>query len=397
MIRLLFYVKGSPPRETGGPTEVAHNLVRELLVSGRVDVTLAVQTDCEEQEIRSSLGTDGNLTILRLPYNPTPRELRALRPVLRAVRRADVVHFNEFPFRHLPLVLATKIRGIPAVYSLHGLVSQEIQTFLGPEYPVTMEEGGGSIQVRMPRAAARAALGSYRSVAKTWSAVVAPSESLKRAATELEGFDPERISVIPHGVAARSLPAGPPPSHDRLPRILFVGKLETIKGPDLLLEALDRLKVEGVFVELDIVGAGSLEGPLRARAASLPPHRITFHGAKRGKDLDPLFTSADIVVIPSRQESLSLVALEAMAAGRPVLATRVGGIPEIIHEPRNGILVSPDADAISKGLRNLIEHPEKREEMGKSNVIDSTAHTWSSAASKYLRLYTRLTGAPDSG
>ncbi|HYS71268.1 MAG TPA: glycosyltransferase family 4 protein [Thermoplasmata archaeon] len=390
MIRLTFYVKGFPPQETGGPAEVACHLVRELVRSDQVDLTLVVQTDSTEEEIHTAAGAGDRLTVIRLPYYPTLREIPALRRVARAFLAADVVHFNEFPFRHMPLLLVAKLRGRPIVLSLHGLISREIGTFLGPSYPVTIPLGGGELRIPPPRVARRALRAAYRWFSDTWTAIVAPSEALKQEATSQEGFDPSRFVVIAHGAPHRSSSAAEAASSGAAPRVLFVGKLEAIKGPDLLFEALDHLRKDGAEIDVSVVGTGSLEPQLRATAERLGPHRIAFHGLRRGDALDPLFASADIVVIPSRQETLSLVALEAMAAGRPILATRVGGIPEIVHEPRNGLLVAPESDAIAEGLRYLIEHPAVRVGMRKANLADAGSRSWTGVAARYLGLYGKL-------
>src|SRR6266571_1079635 len=273
-LRILFYVKGFPPRETGGPAEVAYRLAREWLRDPLVRLTLVVQTDSEEEEIRRSLGAQERLTVLRLPYYPSARDPITLGPVVAALRSADVVHFNEFPFRHLPLILFAKVCGIPIVFSLHGLLSQEARTFLGPSYPLVVDGKPDSIRLRIPSGAVRLLLAAYRWLSGAWRAVATPSEALKRDATALESVDAARVVVIPHGVEMPSPSPSPAASHEGFTRILFVGKLEEIKGPDLLFAALERLRAEGILVDASIVGTGSLEEYLRSWAARLDPHRI---------------------------------------------------------------------------------------------------------------------------
>lgn len=394
-IRLVLYVKGFPPRETGGPAEVAFHLASGFLRTGNVRLTLVVQSDSTEEEIRGLLGCDDNLSVLRLPYFPTSRELFTLRPVVQAFASADLIHFNEFPFRHLALVVLAKARGVPVVFSMHGLLSEEIRTFLGPAYPVTFREGSGSIRLRFPRAAIRVLLSVYRSCGGAWNAVVVPSEALKRDATSSEHVSPGRIAVIPHGVEAPAATPRATTPHSGPLRILYVGKLEAVKGPDLLIDAVGRLLGAGIPVDLSVVGAGSLEASLRARAATLDRGRIAFLGVRRGEDLESLYAASDIVVVPSRHETLSMVALEAMAAGRPLLATDVGGIPEIARDPRNALLVRPDPDALADGLRRLIEEPELRAAMGKANLADSRRRSWSDVVDRYLLLYGGLLSRAD--
>ena len=389
-IRVVLYVRGFPPRETGGPVEVAAHLSSGLLACDGLHLTLVVQTDSTEPEIRDALGRPHNLDVIRLPYFPTVRELSGLRRAARAFASADVIHFNEFPFRHMPLVVLAKARGVPLVFSMHGLVSREIHDFLGPSYPLILGDGRGSTRVRIPPVARFALLSAYRSLSRMWTAVVVPSEALKRQATSLERLAPSRISVIPHGVEALE---GTKPQDARRagpPRLLFVGKLEAVKGPDLLLEALGCLRATGIQAETSLVGAGSMEATLRDQATRLGLERIAFLGVRRGVELQSLYAACDIVVVPSREESLSLVVLEAMAAGRPILATNVGGIPEIVHEPRNALLVPPDPEALAAGLAQLIGRPGLRASMAEANREDARRRSWPSTVERYLELYSRL-------
>lgn len=390
LTRLVLYVRGFPPRETGGPPEVAFHLVRELVRGRGFHLTLVVQTDSTEAEIRDRVGACDGLVVLRLPYYPTPREVLDLRGVLRAFASADIIHFNEFPFRHFPLIVLAKVRGVPVVFSMHGLVSREVRTFLGPEYPVTVQEGNASLRVRLPRGAIRALLSLYRSFARAWSAVIVPSEALLRDATSMEQFPSARISVIPHGVDLPESVSRIPGSHAGPLRILFVGKLEPVKGPDLLLDAVGRLLREGIHVDLSIVGAGSMEGRLRAQTKALGLDRAAFLGPRRGKDLESLYAASDLVVVPSRHETLSLVVLEAMAAGRPILATNVGGIPETARQPRNALLVPPDSEALADSLRRLIQQPALREAMALANLADAGRRSWPNVIDRYVEVYGTL-------
>lgn len=396
-LRLALYVKGFPPRETGGPVEVAAHLSQELLRIPAVQLTLIVQTDSTEEEIRGIAGGGDRLDVILLPYFPTTRELRALRPVLRAFARATVVHFNEFPVRHLPLVLWAKLRGVPVVFSLHGLLSREIGTFLGPAYPLTLEGGGGAVRFRPPRAGAYLLQRIYRALRGSWTAIVAPSRTLRDDAIRIEGFPGDRMVVIPHGVDEPDSSAVPLEAHEGPIRILFVGKLDPIKGPDLLLDALERLAADQAPVDASFVGGGSLEADLRERAHGIAGSRITFYGVRRGQDLKALYTTSDIVVVPSRYETFSLVVLEAMAAGRPIVASRVGGIPEILQERRNAILVSPDGQALAAGLRTLIDDPKLRQSMREANLADSRDRSWSRVVTRYWDLYDRVRAQAQHG
>lgn len=390
LIHLVFYVKGFPSRETGGPAQVAFHLVREFLTSRNVRVTLLVQTDAREQEIRSAFATSENLAVVPLMYFPSPRELPTLIRAWRAIRKADVVQFNEFPFRHLALVTLAKLQQVPIVFSLHGLLSAEAENIFGPAYPLVIVLPHGQLRLRFPRLAIRMLLATYRLVAPLWDVSIAPSEALRKQAIDREKFEPSLVRVIPHGVDLPGEKPSLPSKHLGPIRLLYVGKLERIKGPDLLLAALEDPALRDVMVELAIVGTGSLEQELRREAERVRPHRVIFHGLRQGPDLEELYQWSDAVVVPSRNESFSLVILEAMATGRPILATAVGGVPEIVTSQRNAILVDATPRALAEGILRLAQDFQLRLEMAGANLDDVTRYSWPRAAARYLNLYEGL-------
>ena len=181
-----------------------------------------------------------------------------------------------------------------------------------------------------------------------------------------------------------------PMLHDGPPRVAFVGKLEEVKGPDLLFAALELLARANRAVDVRVAGAGSLEPRLREWAPGLAPHRIEFLGSTPHEEALQVLAQADIVVVPSRYESFSLVALEAIAAGRAVVATRVGGIPEILHDPENALLVEPDGSALARGIDALLSQPERMREMGRASAKAAKRYRWSDIARQYDELYRSL-------
>ena len=395
-MHLVYYVKGFPPRETGGSVEVACHVLRELLKEPDIRITILVQTASREDEIRDVLETPERLSVVRLKYYPSPDDIGASVRVARLLRDADLIHFNEFPFRHMGWILLAKLRGLPRVFSLHGFLSAEADTIFGPAYPLVIRTTQGPLRLRIPSIAAKLLVATYRSFARQWSAVVTPSHAMKQKAATEENFDPGRVTVIPHGVDLPDWPPAPPRPHDGPLRMLFVGMLERVKGPDLLLDALGMVGEPGAVIDLGVVGRGSLDAELRERSEHVAPHRVTFHGFVRGPEVRRLYEQCDVVVVPSRYESFSLVVLEAMAAGRPVIATAVGGIPELVKDPRNALLVEPDPASIASGIRRMVAAPELRAAMSAANLEDVQSFRWSSVARRYTSLYRQLVREPGS-
>lgn len=142
---------------------------------------------------------------------------------------------------------------------------------------------------------------------------------------------------------------------------LFAGNLIERKGVDVLVEAFARLHAQGTCDRLVLVGAGPLRELLEVQAAALcVSDAVEFAGAVHAGILARLMVAADIFVLPSRSEPLGVVLLEAMACGTPVVASRVGGIPEIVGDGC-GVLVEPDdATTLADGIAAVLSHGKER-------------------------------------
>ena len=136
------------------------------------------------------------------------------------------------------------------------------------------------------------------------------------------------------------------------PVVLVPAVLRAGKGHDVLLEAVPELRRRVPAVRVLLAGGGELESELRTHAAGLGD-AVSFLGA-RG-DMPELFAASDVVVLPSLSEALPTALMEAAAAGRPVVATRVGGVPEVVQHDRTGLLVpAGDAAALTEALARLL-------------------------------------------
>jgi glycosyltransferase involved in cell wall biosynthesis len=173
-----------------------------------------------------------------------------------------------------------------------------------------------------------------------------------------------RVIVVPNGVDLARFAARP--ADPALRRALglpldgvvvgYVGRLERGKGPDVLLEAAERLQVKVPSVTLLMVGDGPLRVPLVARATAVGV-RAVFAG--RRTDVPDVLGLCDVLAVPSRQEAFGRVIIEAMAAHVPVVASAVGGIPEVCADRITGLLVPPeDPDALAAGLAATLTDPD---------------------------------------
>lgn len=165
--------------------------------------------------------------------------------------------------------------------------------------------------------------------------IIAVSTSVAEYATRVEGVSPSKLSVILNRIDVDRFAKIPAPLLRTPLRLLSIGRLERQKGFDLLLSACALVRSDW---RLTIVGAGTALSRLQAQAAALGiEDRVQFYGTT--DDIPAVFSSHDVFVMTSRWEGLGLVIMEAMAAGRPVIASRVGGIAEIVIDGETGTLV----------------------------------------------------------
>jgi glycosyltransferase involved in cell wall biosynthesis len=205
-----------------------------------------------------------------------------------------------------------------------------------------------------------------------------------------------RAEVIYAGIEISSHP--PPTAVPTGPLKLGVlARLIPLKNVESMIQATARLADMGIEVQTEIAGSGPSESVLRGLVASLGmADRVRFLGWRM--DVDRLLASWDLLVIPSLEEGLPLSALEAMAAARPVVASRVGGLPELVVDGVTGRLVPPgDTDALVRCIAELASDRQRLALMGgegwkRANRLFSAVRM----AQQTSQVYDRLLGKPES-
>jgi glycosyltransferase involved in cell wall biosynthesis len=222
------------------------------------------------------------------------------------------------------------------------------------------------------------------------SRVLAVSQALKNQWLEL-GIPSDRIEVQ-HTATDGHSPCAPGLSRKSAAvQLLYVGRISPEKGLDVLIDAVDLcMKRERLDIELTVVGMLSPREPLieSVKRRRLP---ITFAGAQTNATARAMMAQVDAVVIPSRYDACPLVAIEALQAGALVVASRVGGIPELIGDGETGLLVSPDdatelADVLCRIGRNRTAWASLRD--GARDA--GRRFTWSERGPQIVELYRRL-------
>ena len=176
------------------------------------------------------------------------------------------------------------------------------------------------------------------------------------------------VALVPHGVDVRRFTPAPPPRDEPL-RLLAVGRLVEKKGFDVLIHALTRL---GGSPRLRIIGDGGLRGRLEHTVASARlADRVELSGTATHRELPSAYADADVVIVPSVEDAtgdrdgLPNVVLEAMASGRPVIASAIGAIPSAVQDSESGLLVPPgDAAALAGAIALVASDRALRERMG---------------------------------
>lgn len=208
---------------------------------------------------------------------------------------------------------------------------------------------------------------AYRLANRWVDRSVAPSEAVRRSCMELEGLAPERVVTIYNGIDPDRIrgaePAADLPAGDG-PWILTAGGINPLKGHDTLVRALPAILARLPAARIAVAG----DGPLREQVVQLADslgvrHGLVLLGVR--SDVPALLARADLFLQPSDSEGMSNAILEAMAAGRAVVATAVGGNPEVVEAGSTGLLVPPgDPDALARATIELLEDPERRRMMG---------------------------------
>jgi glycosyltransferase involved in cell wall biosynthesis len=211
---------------------------------------------------------------------------------------------------------------------------------------------GRAAQIRLDNATARLC-----------AAIVAVSDAT-RASLERQGYPQGKLRTIHNGI--EEPPPVEPVELAPRPAILQVARLAEVKGQRTLLHALVHLDAAAVLVGRDIEHGGAYERELRDEAHRLGvSERVVFAGAR--DDVPALLAGCDVFCLPSSAEGLPIVVLEAMASARPVVASPVGGTPELVAEGVTGLLVAPeDPEALAAALASLLADAGRARAMGEA-------------------------------
>ena len=387
-------------RDAGGMNVYIRQLSRELGRSGIYVDIFTRRSHPDTPEIQHIAERVRLITITAGPAEPLPPS--ALHSYVSEFTRrvARFAERNEHPYdmahSHYWLSAAAaaplaRVWDVPHVTMFHT-----VERLKG-------QQQGAAIDAPPPDHAARIRIESEGSIATSADCVIVSTELEGEQLRRLYGLTPSHTRVIPCGVDLDAFTPATPATRaaarrtldlDETPTLLFVGRLDPIKGIDLLLESVSLLRTPA---RLLVVGGDPSGDPeverLRARAAELGiAGRVRFPGAVPQSHLPAYYHAVDAVVVSSRYESFGLVAVEALACGVPVVASAAGGLPSIVREGVNGLLVPwRTPQAFAERIDLLLGDAALAERLRANANASVERFDWRRIGDRVRDLYQRLT------
>lgn len=415
--RVLICSNVYPPHFVGGAELVAHQYARGLLRLGHRVLVFAGDTQGRRRRhtvwreahegvpvVRVSLGEqDFNPAFATFSHPDLDREFLAVVDEFRPT----AVHAHNLNGLSAGVLLAARSRGLPTVLTLHdhwgfclrntlikrpGEICRDYRR-CADCLPFISDGADRRLPVRLRNDFVATALGAA-------DLLVSPSRYLAERYVEA-GFAPERIVTIPYGIdVARFAHLRARPTPDR-PRFTFVGFFGEHKGLSVVAEALNHLEpLKGRF-HVALVGEGELLEPLRRHVREGGWERwVSLPGKIDNARIDGVYAETDVLLLPSIwPENHPVTITEAMVSGIPVIASRIGGIPEMVEEGVTGFLAEPgDPRHLAAQMARFIENPDLARALGATAAERMADNTVERRLAEYLARYGAASSAsgPDT-
>jgi glycogen(starch) synthase len=366
-MRVLMVSWEYPPVVIGGLGRHVHALAEELVAAGHEVVVLSRQpagTDAATHPTLDELV--GGVRVLRVAEDPAHLEFERdmvawtlamghalLRAALTRLTgwRPDVVHAHDWLVAH-PAIALADVLGVPLVATIHATEAGRYAGWLSA--PLSRQVH--SVEWWLANRA---------------DAVITCSSAMRDEVAQLFELDPDRIAVLHNGIVPRrwrTSRARVTSARNRFapgggPLLLYFGRLEYEKGVQDLIAALPRIRRAHPGTRALVAGTGTAAEMLVESARRHRVRRsVDFLGHLPDEDLVALLAATDAVVLPSRYEPFGIVALEAAAAGAPLVASTAGGLGEVVVDGETGVSFAPgDVEAVARAVGAVLTDPKAAE------------------------------------
>ncbi len=392
-MRIAFIAFEYPPFIIGGAGIYAANITRELAKLGhQVTVFTPEVGNLKRKNNIDNLGIKRIKVNKRLPYKALQFWLLLPKAVKKAENenKFDIIHFNGISYWFLKKRLSKALH----VITIHHLVKDAIRS-ANLSLISRIRDISGENSLIIPFIERRCIMCADK--------FIAVSNFTKKQIAKTYKITPDKIEVVYHGIDLNGYTFTKKKLEEtkkslnlpQKPILLFVGRIDDPrKGLDLVLKAVKEV-LEKIDAILLVVGRGD-QTEARKLAKSLGVSKnVFFAGFVDETTLKKCYSLCDIYVCPSLLEGFGLVILEAMAAGKPVVATKVGAIPEIIKDDENGILVEPgDVSELANSICKFLKNRNLSKKIGKKNGnYVRQKFSWETSAKEAEHLYMQLAGA----
>jgi len=348
-----------PKFTLGGVETMCENLATALQKKGHSPVVVSLYT--YESAITKRLD---ELGIKRYSLDKKPGLDFSIKGKLReiiAAEKPDVIHTHLYVTKYV----VPAARGCKAlrVHTMHNVAAEENLTPMG----VTLNKFYFKYCHLRP---------------------IAISQKVRETTADMYGYPENEIPIVHNGIdLGKCLPKKDVNiGEDRPARIVNIGRFTEQKNQYELIRAAELLHNKGVNFVLDIYGEGELESSLRAEIADVDYIRLCGTVG----DCYEVLSGADVFALPSNYEGLPMTLLEAMGSGLPIVASGVGGVPELIEPEESGLLCHTDAEDIACQLERMIKDEALRKRCAMGALLRSEQYSSEVMAAKYLRVYERL-------
>lgn len=347
-----------PSLEMGGAETMCEGLTK-MLHTMEQEVTLVSLYSSETILSRRAQQAGIDLRFLDKKPGLDMKCAMALRRLVKKLQ-PDVIHVHLHALKYVAFAAAGT--SIPVVYTVHSVAERDA-------------EGGKFLNTLL-----------FRSGKVT---PVSLSHQVRKSVVEYYGLPEDQTPVIFNGIDLSNCIQKEDYSLHNPVQVIHVGRFWQVKNHQCIVEAAKLLKEMGRDVHFRFYGEGETESSVRARIDALNvADRVELCGVTDW--VYPKLNEADMLVLPSVYEGMPMTIIEAMGTGLPIIASNVGGVPDMILSEHNGMLIPPDPEALANTIARLLDDDELRSCLGKNARLEAVRFSGETMARSYLTLYRRL-------